>query len=60
MDMKINTLQKKLTIFFAFTLFIPVIIMAFFMPLYYQHLIEKETHSLTENTLKALSSNIEM
>jgi len=58
--MKINTLQKKLTIFFALTLFIPVMIMSFFMPFYYQYLIEKETQRLTENTLSALRSNIEM
>jgi two-component system, sensor histidine kinase YesM len=57
--MKTFTLQKKLTIFYALTLFIPIVIIAFFMPFYYQHLIEKETQTLTKNTLTALSHNIE-
>ncbi|WJE50719.1 sensor histidine kinase [Bacillus cereus] len=57
--MKAYTLQKKLTIFYALTLLIPILIISLLMPSYYQYLIEKETQTLTENTLTALSHNIE-
>jgi two-component system, sensor histidine kinase YesM len=58
--MRTFSLQKKLIVFYTSTLLIPVIIISIFMPAFYQHLLEKETQSLTENTLTALSNNINL
>jgi two-component system, sensor histidine kinase YesM len=57
--MKKSSLQSKLTIFYAFTIIVPILIISFCMPFYYQSLIEKETQTLTKNTLTSTARNIE-
>lgn len=54
------SLKKKLMILYGFIILIPIVIISLFMPSYYQTMLEKETQSLTENTLTALSHNIDM
>ncbi|MFF2446651.1 sensor histidine kinase [Neobacillus sp. NPDC058068] len=57
--MKTRSLQSKLTIFYGLTIFVPILIFSFILPYYYQHLIERETQALTENTLTVATRNIE-
>lgn len=57
--MKTRSLQSKLTLFYALTIFVPILIFSFILPYYYQQLIEKETQALTENTLTVVTRNIE-
>ncbi|PKG25657.1 sensor histidine kinase [Niallia nealsonii] len=53
------SLRLKLTIFYFFIIVIPVLIISFAMPRYYQYLLAKETKKLTEDTLTSLSNNIQ-
>ncbi|WHY64791.1 sensor histidine kinase [Neobacillus sp. SuZ13] len=57
--MRATSLQSKLTIFYAITIIVPILIICFIMPFYYQNLIEKETQTLTETTLTSTARNIE-
>lgn len=53
------SLRFRLTILFILTTVIPVLIIGFTMPYYYQSLLSKESQKLTESTLLSLSQNIE-
>ncbi|WP_026695323.1 cache domain-containing sensor histidine kinase [Peribacillus kribbensis] len=57
--MKLSSLQSKLTIFYVLTIIVPVLIISFLMPFYYQDLMEKETETLTETTVTSAGRNIE-
>lgn len=57
--MRATSPQSKLTIFYAITIIVPILIICFIMPFYYQNLIEKETQTLTETTLTSTARNIE-
>ncbi|MDQ0089232.1 two-component system sensor histidine kinase YesM [Paenibacillus anaericanus] len=53
------TFRFKLTSLFVMTIVIPVLLIGFVIPYYYQTMITKEKQVLTEGTLKAMARNIE-
>ncbi|GGH38370.1 cache domain-containing sensor histidine kinase [Paenibacillus segetis] len=53
------TFRFKLTSLFVMTIVIPVLLIGFVIPYYYQTLITKEKQVITEGTLKAMARNIE-
>lgn len=53
------SLRTKLTILYLLTLSVPVVIITYILPSYYQDLIKHETENLTEGTLTAVTRNIE-
>ncbi|WP_311083356.1 sensor histidine kinase [Paenibacillus polymyxa] len=58
--MKNFPLQKKLTVFYASTVLVPTLIVSLLTPIYYQTLLQRETSTLTQNTLNALAHNIDI
>ncbi|KAA1183439.1 sensor histidine kinase [Paenibacillus sp. B2(2019)] len=59
MKQHLYTLRFKLMILFAITIMIPVLLIGFVIPYYYQTMITEEKQVLTEGTLKAMARNIE-
>ncbi|MEC0092696.1 cache domain-containing protein [Paenibacillus macquariensis] len=52
-------MRFKLTLLFIMTMMIPVLLIGFVIPYYYQTMITEEKQVLTEGTLKAMARNIE-
>src|SRR5438045_3027066 len=52
------SLRTKLTILYLITLSVPVVIISYLLPTYYQNLISQETESLAQGTLQAINRNI--
>ncbi|HKF37833.1 MAG TPA: hypothetical protein VKB35_13140, partial [Ktedonobacteraceae bacterium] len=54
-----KTLRVKLSILYLLTTVIPLAIIVFVMPGYYQNVITRDSQTLTAATLTALSRNID-
>lgn len=57
--MRFKSLRSKLSLLYALTIIVPVVIMMIAMPLYYSKLITRETSILTSAALTSMASNVE-
>jgi sensor histidine kinase YesM len=55
-----KTLRVKLSIFFLLTIVVPLVIIVFALPGYYENVITQNSQTLTDATLDSLSNNIDL